>query len=308
MSRETEGIDWTTIAEQLLGHWKRSGITHLPIARHPLPDEIAQWPVADRNSADATGSSKGPSTLQPAPTKQASPPPKPSPPPVPSSPENPLPTKPIAPLPPMEGPITLTPWVNTSLDDNGRAVALQGLHEEVKACRKCADIVCRRMQTVFGIGPLRPKLVMMGEAPGADEDRAGEPFVGAAGQLLDKILVASGLARNQVYIMNTLKCRPPGNRTPVDAEIENCRPFFESQLEILQPDYIICWGSIAARAVLRRNDSVGRLRGRFHAYKNAKVLVTYHPSYLLRTPEAKHQTWDDMKMLMRELGITPPTR
>jgi DNA polymerase len=164
------------------------------------------------------------------------------------------------------------------------------------------------MQIVFGIGPLRPKLVMVGEAPGAEEDRAGEPFVGAAGQLLDKILAASGLAREQVYIMNTLKCRPPGNRTPVDTEIENCRPFFESQLEILQPEYIICWGSIAARAVLRRNDSVGRLRGRFHSYKNAKVLVTYHPSYLLRTPDAKHQTWDDMKMLMRELGITPPTR
>jgi uracil-DNA glycosylase family 4 len=301
MSREREGIDWSTIAEQLLGHWKRSGITHLPLARHPLPEEISRWPVEEPNSANASGSSNAP-TMQSAPPKQAPPPPKPS------SPENPLPTKPIAPLPPIEGPLTLTPWENASLDDNSRAVALQGLHEEVKACRKCTDIVCRRMQTVFGIGPLRPKLVMMGEAPGAEEDRAGEPFVGAAGQLLDKILVASGLARNQVYIMNTLKCRPPGNRTPVDAEIDNCRPFFESQLGILQPEYIICWGAVAARALLRRNDSVGRLRGRFHSYKNAKVLVTYHPSYLLRTPEAKHQTWDDMKMLMRELGITPPTR
>jgi uracil-DNA glycosylase family 4 len=204
-------------------------------------------------------------------------------------------------------PLALTPWSTEGLADNARAEALQELNEQVKACRKCTDIVCRRMQTVFGIGPLRPRLVMVGEAPGAEEDRAGEPFIGAAGQLLDKILVASGLARDQVYIMNTLKCRPPGNRTPVDAEIENCRPFFEQQLEILQPEYIICWGSIAARAVLRRNDSVGRLRGRFYSYKNAKVMVTYHPSYLLRTPEAKYQTWDDMKMLMRELGIAPPT-
>jgi uracil-DNA glycosylase family 4 len=301
MSREMEGIDWTTIAEQLLGHWKRSGITHLPIARHPLPDEIAQWSVADRKNESASGSIKA-STVQPSPAKEPPPPPKQA------SPASPPPTKPKAPLPPVESPTTLTPWTNASLDDNQRAVALQGLHEEVKACRKCADIVCRRMQTVFGIGPLRPKLVMFGEAPGADEDRIGEPFVGAAGQLLDKILSASGLSRQQVYIMNALKCRPPGNRTPVDAEIDNCRPFFESQLEILQPEYIICWGSVAARAVLRRNDSIGRLRGRFYAYKNAKVMVTYHPAYLLRTPEAKHQTWEDMKMLMRELGITLPTR
>ena len=285
-----DGVDWSSAAEQLLRHWKRSGITHLPLAHHTLPEEIASWPTLLRSQPTAAPKPQPPaaSPIQPPP----------------SAPQPPTVKAPATPL----APVSFTPWLTESLSDNGRADALQELNEEVKACRKCTDIVCRRIQTVFGIGPLRPRLVMVGEAPGAEEDRAGEPFVGAAGNLLDKILVASSLARDQVYIMNTLKCRPPGNRNPVDAEIENCRPFFERQLEILQPEYIICWGSIAARAVLRRNDGVGRLRGRFHSYKNAKVLVTYHPAYLLRNPEAKHQTWDDMKMLMRELGITPPPR
>lgn len=147
---------------------------------------------------------------------------------------------------------------------------------------------------------------MFGEAPGADEDRIGEPFVGAAGQLLDKILVASGLKRPEVYILNSLKCRPPNNRTPAEAEIENCRPFFEAQLETIQPEYIVCWGAVAVRAVLGSTDSVGRLRGKFHSYRGAKVLVTYHPSYLLRTPDAKKLTWEDMKMLMKDMGIPIP--
>ena len=184
------------------------------------------------------------------------------------------------------------------------------LQEDVAACRKCTEIVCRRQKTVFGVGPTNARIVMFGEAPGADEDRAGEPFVGAAGQLMDKILVASGLSRDEVYIMNALRCRPPNNRTPTEAEIENCRPFFESQLETIQPEYIVCWGAVAVRAVLRSTESVGRLRGKFHNYRGAKVMVTYHPAYLLRNPDAKRLTWDDMKMLMRELGIPipPPKR
>jgi uracil-DNA glycosylase family 4 len=288
-----EGIDWSNAAEQLLRHWQRSGITHLPVARNPLPEEIAAWtlPTPPIATTPPIAAPPTPATTSKPAIAPASAAPKPA----------------VGP-PAVHAQLMLTPWESAPLADNARSEALKELNEEVKACRKCTDIVCRRIQTVFGIGPLRPRLVMVGEAPGADEDRAGEPFVGAAGQLLDKILVASGLAREQVYIMNTLKCRPPGNRTPVDTEIDNCRPFFERQLEVLQPEYIICWGSIAARAILRCTDSVGRLRGRFHSYKNAKVMVTYHPSYLLRTPEAKHQTWDDMKMLMRELGITPPPR
>lgn len=198
-------------------------------------------------------------------------------------------------------------WHTKAASEIEREQIFDGLRPQVAACRKCTDIFCYRQRTVFGVGPSNAKLVMFGEAPGADEDRAGEPFVGAAGQLLNKILEASGLKRENVYIMNALKCRPPNNRTPTELEIENCRPFFEAQLEAIQPQYIVCWGSVAVRAVLRTTESVGRLRGKFHAFRGAKVLVTYHPAYLLRNPDAKKLTWEDMKLLMKELGIPVPT-
>jgi uracil-DNA glycosylase family 4 len=197
-------------------------------------------------------------------------------------------------------------WLEPSSDVVSRENRFKILAQDASACRKCTDIVCRRQQAVFGTGPVNARLVMFGEAPGADEDRMGQPFVGAAGQLMDKILIASGLRREEVYIMNSLKCRPPDNRTPTETEVENCRPFFESQLETIQPEYIVCWGAVAVRAVLKTTESVGRLRGRFHQYKGAKVLVTYHPAYLLRNPDAKRLTWEDMKFLMRELGIPVP--
>ncbi len=197
-------------------------------------------------------------------------------------------------------------WMSRSLPVEERQLAFQSLNDQVTACRKCEDIVCRRQQTVFGVGAIHARVVMFGEAPGAEEDRLGEPFVGPAGQLLDKILVASGLKRPEVYIVNALKCRPTNNRTPTDVEIENCRPFFEAQLETIQPEYIVCWGAVAVRAVLGSTDSVGRLRGKFHDYRGAKVLVTYHPAYLLRTPDAKKLTWEDMKMLMKDMGLPIP--
>ena len=197
---------------------------------------------------------------------------------------------------------TFQPW-GAALDLPSRTAQLAQMDQQVKACRKCEEIACRRQRTVFGAGPSNARIVMFGEAPEAEEDRKGESFIGPAGELLDKILIASGLKREEVYILNALKCRPPNSRTPMEAEIENCRPFFESQLDIIQPDYIVCWGAIAARAVLKSTESVGRLRGRFHAYRGAKVLVTYPPSYLLRNVDAKRLTWEDMKMLMRELGI-----
>lgn len=292
---EIEGkdrVDWSHTAEQLLRHWQRSGVTHLPVPQTPLPESIASWPKLQTSStvpaAAPSSTSPKPSVAEPA-VPQAD---------LASTLDH-LPKQSLV----LDSVLADSTWSLSDLSENGRAEALKALNEEVVACRKCTDIACRRTQTVFGIGPLRPKLVMFGEAPGAEEDRAGEPFVGPAGQLLDRILVASGLARDQVYIMNTLKCRPPNNRTPTDIEMENCRPFFERQLDILQPEYIVCWGAVAARAILKTSDSIGRLRGRFHTYKQAKVMITYHPAYLLRTPEAKRLTWEDMKMLMRELGI-----
>ncbi len=198
------------------------------------------------------------------------------------------------------------PWSLPSLSVEERKSRLEILDSEVKACRKCEDIVCFRQQTVFGTGPLGPTVCFMGEAPGADEDACGRPFVGRAGQLLTKIIEAMQLKRDEVYILNALKCRPPQNRTPVPEEIEQCKAFVESQLAVLQPKYIVCLGAVAVRSLLGLTLSVGSLRGRFHQYRQARVIVTYHPSYLLRNESAKKLVWQDMQMLMQELGLKPP--
>ena len=161
--------------------------------------------------------------------------------------------------------------------------------------------------TVFGVGHAKPRVVFFGEAPGADEDRHGEPFVGRAGQLLTKIIEACGWKRSDVYIMNVLKCRPPDNRNPLAQGIDNCRPFFERQFEILPPEYIVCVGTVPAQALLETAESVGKLRGRFHRYRDSTVLVTYHPSYLLRNPSAKKYVWEDMQMLLKEMGLPVPS-
>ncbi len=185
---------------------------------------------------------------------------------------------------------------------------LHELAEEVRQCRLCAELVANRSQTVFGVGNPQARLCFFGEAPGADEDRLGEPFVGRAGQLLNKIIEACTLRREDVYILNVLRCRPPKNRTPTGEEAENCRPFFERQLEIIRPEYICCLGAVAASALLDAKQPLGRLRGRLHDWHWAKVLVTYHPAYLLRNPSAKRLVWEDMQLLMKEMGIEIPTR
>lgn len=191
-----------------------------------------------------------------------------------------------------------------------RNEALQVLTGEVSACTRCDELARTRTQTVFGVGNPQARLCFMGEAPGADEDRRGEPFVGRAGQLLTKIIEACTLRRDDVYILNTLKCRPPGNRNPSEQEAANCRGFLDRQLEIIQPEYICCLGAVAAQNLLGTKQSIGRLRGKFHTVPdttiNAKVICTYHPAYLLRNPAAKRDVWIDMQMLMAEMGIELP--
>jgi uracil-DNA glycosylase len=191
-----------------------------------------------------------------------------------------------------------------NLPDAERVIQLQQIEAQVKTCTQCVDLVKFRTQPVFGVGNVRPRLVMMGEAPGADEDRLGEPFVGASGQLLDKIIAAMSLRRQDVYILNSVKCRPPQNRNPTDIECLNCRPYWEGQLELLQPEVIVCLGAVASKTLLQTTQPVGQLRGSIHEYRGAKVVVTYHPSYLLRTESAKRQTWDDMKVVMNILGLS----
>jgi DNA polymerase len=176
---------------------------------------------------------------------------------------------------------------------------------EVKGCPKCPELVRSRTHTVFGVGNVETELVFVGEAPGAEEDKKEEPFVGAAGALLNKIIAACKLAREDVFICNVLKCRPPGNRQPLADEVTNCRDYLDRQLAIIRPRFICCLGSVAAQTILQTTSSIGKLRKQFHDYTpipGAKVVATYHPAYLLRNPDAKKDVWADMKMLMREMG------
>ena len=184
-----------------------------------------------------------------------------------------------------------------------RPEALDCLAGRVAGCTRCEELASTRKQTVFGVGNPAARIMFIGEAPGADEDRQGEPFVGAAGRLLTKIVEACRLKREEVYICNILRCRPPGNRNPTSTEAGNCREYLDGQIEIIEPEYIVCLGTIAAHNLLKTQTPIGRLRGRWMSYGRAKVVCTYHPSYLLRNPSAKKQVWEDMKFLMRDMGV-----
>lgn len=177
------------------------------------------------------------------------------------------------------------------------------LAEKVASCKAC-DLHQTRTQTVLGTGNPQADLLIIGEAPGAEEDRQGEPFVGRAGQLLDAMLRAIGLDRKQVYIANILKCRPPGNRNPSLEEATACQPFLEQQINLIKPKRILAMGAVAAHNLLAVDDAVGRLRGKQHQHgpTGTGVRVTYHPAYLLRSPEAKAKAWQDLQQLMGDLS------
>ena len=185
-----------------------------------------------------------------------------------------------------------------------RSAALAAVAREVAACRRCAELARTRTQTVFGVGNPCARLVFCGEAPGVDEDRQGEPFVGAAGKLLtDIIQKGMRLRRGDVYILNILRCRPPGNRNPLPNEAANCREYLDRTLDIIRPEFICCLGAVAAQNLLDTTASIGKLRGKFYDYQGIKVICTYHPAYLLRNPSAKRSLWDDIKLLMAEMEI-----
>ena len=188
---------------------------------------------------------------------------------------------------------------------SGRDRALDVIRQEVAVCRRCEHLACTRHTTVFGSGSPTARVCFFGEAPGADEDLSGLPFVGRAGQLLTKIIEACTLTRDEVYILNVLKCRPPDNRQPLAEEIANCREYFERQLEVIAPEFICCLGTTAAQALLQTAEPIGKLRGRWFTHAAAQVICTYHPSYLLRNPGAKRHVWDDMKLLMGRMGVQP---
>jgi DNA polymerase len=200
----------------------------------------------------------------------------------------------------------IPPQAEAAGDKAQRLFALQSC---VAVCTRCPHLAAARTQTVFGVGNVDAELMFIGEAPGADEDRIGEPFVGRAGQLLTKIITAMGLTRDDVYIANVLKCRPdmppgaPGNRPPSPNEMATCLPYLTQQIEIIQPKVLVALGATAVEGLLEMRTSMGRLRGRWHSYRETPLMITYHPSYLLRNQSntEKRKVWEDMLLVMERL-------
>lgn len=188
------------------------------------------------------------------------------------------------------------------------ASALRLIREDIGDCTRCRLHKQGRKQIVFGVGNPRAELMFIGEAPGADEDEQGEPFVGRAGQLLNNMIKAMGIRREDVYIANIIKCRPPGNRTPDRDECETCSPFLMRQIEVIGPKAIVALGAVAAKTLLAINAPMSELRGRWYDFRGTKLAVTYHPAYLLRDPRQKKETWKDLQMVMKELGLASPSR
>jgi DNA polymerase len=201
-----------------------------------------------------------------------------------------------------------TPQTEGGVEQRKRELTL--LSECVSPCQRCPELVVSRTQTVFGVGPLDPELCFVGEAPGATEDQLGEPFVGDAGQLLNRIIAACGMKREEVYICNIVKCRPPGNRLPKANEAGNCREYLERQIELVRPKFICALGACAAQNLLGTSMGIGKLRGRFHEFQGIPVLCTYHPASLFpgRSPQNKRLVWEDMKKLLERMGRPIPQR
>lgn len=211
-----------------------------------------------------------------------------------------------APVPAVPAPPLPVPAVSPGPDERARRAALlDPIAAEASACRAC--VLCEgRNRVVFGVGDPCAQLMFVGEGPGEDEDRQGEPFVGKAGQLLTRMIRAMGLDRGEVYIANIVKCRPPQNRNPTPREIISCLPYLRRQIEVVAPRVICALGNVATRTLLDTQTPIGRLRGRFSDYQGIPVMPTFHPSYLLRTPGDKRLAWEDLRKVMERLGLPPP--
>jgi uracil-DNA glycosylase len=185
--------------------------------------------------------------------------------------------------------------------------ALRVIREDLGDCTRCVLHKQGRKQIVFGVGNPRADIMFVGEGPGADEDQQGEPFVGRAGQLLNNMITAMGIRREDVYIANVVKCRPPGNRTPEREECDTCSPFLMRQIAVVNPKIVVALGAVAAKTLLGVNDAMVNLRGKIYDFKNTKLAVTYHPAYLLRDPRQKKEAWKDLQMVMKHLDMPVPS-
>src|SRR6202166_1555203 len=203
-------------------------------------------------------------------------------------------------------PVSVLPIVNApslfEAIDRVENDTLERIREDLGECTRCR-LHMQRNKIVFGAGNPRAELVFVGEGPGHDEDVQGLPFVGRAGKLLTQMIEAMGLTRDQVYICNVVKCRPPENRKPEDDEVATCSPYLYRQLDVISPKAIVCLGGTAAQALLKTKDSISRYRGNWFDYRNTKLMATYHPAYLLRNPAAKGEVWKDLQKVMALLGL-----
>ena len=271
---------------QMLEDWQRAGVTQLP------PGEAIDLSGVDLAALAASSDGAPESSPSAASTRRPMARPKPA------SAAKPAPEQPRQPAP-------------STAAAGDAAATLAILAERVADCTRCPELAAARNQTVFGTGDPNATILLLGEAPGADEDKTGEPFVGRAGKLLTDIIHACGWKREELYICNVLRCRPPGNRNPTTEEAANCRGWLDGQIAAVQPDWIICWGSVAAKELLATKKPIGKLRRQLfdhefatagEATHTARVLCTYHPSYLLRNPAAKKDVWEDLKYLMAEMA------
>lgn len=196
-------------------------------------------------------------------------------------------------------------WGDGSAAPVPAAETLDSVRADLGDCRRC-KLARSRKHIVFGEGAADARLVFVGEGPGGDEDRQGRPFVGAAGQLLTRIITAMGLSRDDVYICNIIKCRPPANRNPEPDEIRACLPFLHRQIAALRPTHICALGSVAARTLLGTDQPISRLRGRFHSFQGVAVMPTFHPAFLLRNPDRKREVWEDVQQVMQAMGLASP--
>jgi uracil-DNA glycosylase len=188
-----------------------------------------------------------------------------------------------------------------------KPAALKLIRDDLGDCTRCR-LHKGRTNLVFGVGNVDADIMFVGEGPGADEDLQGEPFVGRAGQLLNNMIAAMGIRRQDVYIANIVKCRPPGNRTPERDECDTCSPFLLRQIAVIRPKVIVALGAVAAKNLLAVNDSMANLRGRWYDFRDSRLIVTYHPAFLLRDPRQKKEAWKDLQMVMKYLGLKPKVK
>jgi uracil-DNA glycosylase family 4 len=303
-AEDSDVARWRLIRElrQRLESLRRAGLTSIPAVR---PGETAPIP------AHAAG---------PVPRIDTAPRIEPVPPAVTPAPA-PAPRPPVAAVPPGPRRASTGPSLSAAslFQEPGldaapipaaeRPALLKLLAAEVSVCTKCTELAETRTQTVFADGSPTARLMFIGEAPGADEDRQGVPFVGRAGQLLtDMITKGMGLKRQDVYIANILKCRPPENRDPTLEESSNCIGYLERQIEIVRPDFLCLLGRVAVSTLLETTLSMSKLRGKWYRYRGIPTIVTYHPAYLLRSPAFKKESWEDLQMLMNAMGLPVPSR